>query len=211
VYQPPQFKSQEAAHALEVMRGYPFASLISNDDAGFPYVTHLPLHLEQRGDGQDQKTVLLGHVAKPNQHWQYLTARPEALVTFMGPYAYLSPQIYPDLVRVPSWNYLTVHAKVSARLIEEPTAKDALLKQLIGDHEPVYRQQWINLGEDYQHKMLAGIVGFELDVVQLDCKLKLNQHRPESHGKLHTLYELGNDNERALAEWMRKLGMITNT
>jgi transcriptional regulator len=207
VYQPLQFKSQETAHALAIMRGYPFASLISNDDAGFPYVTHLPLHLELRGDGQGQKTVLLGHVAKPNQHWKFLAARPEALVTFMGPYAYLSPQIYPDLVRVPSWNYLTVHAKVRATLIEAPQAQDALLKKLIGDHESAYRQQWIDLGEDYQHKMLAGIVGFELDVVQLDCKLKLNQHRPESHAKLHALYELGNDNERALAQWMRKLGL----
>lgn len=211
MYQPPQFAAKDDAHALALMRTYPFVSLISNDDAGFPYATHLPLHLEVRGIGESQKIVLLGHVAKPNQHWKYLAVRPEALVTFMGPYAYLSPQIYPDLVRVPSWNYLTVHAKVRATLMEESDAKDALLKKLIGDHEPAYRLQWINLGEDYQHKMLAGIVGFELDVVQLDCKLKLNQHRPESHEKLHTLYESGNDNERALAQWMRKLGMITNT
>jgi transcriptional regulator len=204
MYQPPQFVAKESAHALEVMRGYPFASLISNDDDGFPYVTHLPLHLEQQGE----KTVLLGHVAKPNQHWKYLTTRPEALVTFMGPYAYLSPQIYPDLVRVPSWNYLTVHARVKATLIEAPEAKDALLKKLIGDHEPAYRQQWMNLGTEYQHKMLTGIVGFALEVVQLDCKLKLNQHRPESHAKMQAMYEAGNDNQRALAAWMEKLGMV---
>ena len=204
MYQPPQFIAKDDTHAIELMRTYPFASLISNDDAGFPYVTHLPLHLEQH----DGKTVLLGHVAKPNQHWKYLSARPEALVTFMGPYAYLSPQIYPDLVRVPSWNYLTVHAKVRATLIEDTEAKDTLLKKLIGDHEPAYRQQWIDLGTDYQHKMLAGIVGFELEVVSQDCKLKLNQHRPESHDKMHAMYEAGNDHERALAVWMRKLGMV---
>ena len=88
MYQPPQFVTKDKDHALDLMRGYPFASLISNDDEGFPYVTHLPLHLEQRGE----HLVLLGHVAKPNPHWKYLTARPEALVTFMGPYGYLSPQ-----------------------------------------------------------------------------------------------------------------------
>lgn len=204
MYQPPQFVVKDETRAYELMRAYPFASLISNDDSGFPYVTHLPLHTEQRG-GQ---TVLLGHVAQPNQHWKFLAQRPEALVTFMGPYAYLSPQIYPDLVRVPSWNYLTVHVKVRASLIEEAESKDRLLKKLIGDHEPAYRQQWIDLGVDYQHKMLGGLVGLELAVVQLDCTFKLNQHRPESHRNMHDMYELGGDNERALAAWMRALGMV---
>lgn len=205
MYQPAQFTAKDPSHATTLMRDYPFASLISNDDEGFPFVTHLPLHLEQRGE----QLVLWGHVAKPNLHWKYLSQRPEALVSFMGPYAYLSPQIYPDLVRVPSWNYLTVHAKVKATLIEDTLAKDRLLKKLIGDHEPAYRQQWIDLGTEYQHKMLSGIVGFELMITQLDCKLKLNQHRPESHAKLHAMYEAGNENEQALASWMRKLGMVS--
>lgn len=204
MYQPPQFVAKDKSYALDLMRDYPFASLISNDNEGFPYVTHLPLHLEERG----QQMVLLGHCAKPNPHWKYLTTRPEALITFMGPYSYLSPQIYPDLARVPSWNYLTVHAKVTATLIDEPLAKDRLLKKLIGDHEPAYAQQWMGLGTEYQHKMLAGIVGFELAIHQLDCKLKINQHRPESHAKLHALYEAGNEHEQALAQWMEKLGLM---
>ena len=204
MYQPAQFAAKDPSHAITLMRDYPFASLISNDDEGFPSVTHLPLHVEQRGE----QTVLLGHVAKPNPHWKYLAVRPEALVTFMGPYGYLSPQIYPDVARVPSWNYLTVHARVTATLIEEPLAKDRLLKKLIGDHEPAYAQQWMGLGTEYQHKMLSGIVGFELAVTQLDCKLKINQHRPESHAKLHAMYVAGNENEQALAGWMRKLGMV---
>ncbi len=138
----------------------PFASLISVDDAGLPYVTHLPLHLEERGE----QMVLLGHVAKPNPHWRYLQARPQAVVTFLGPHAYLSPKVYPDLARVPTWNYLAVHCTVQATLIEDPAAKDKLLKTLIGDHEPPYAQQWRDLGEEFAHKMLAGIVGFELQV-----------------------------------------------
>jgi transcriptional regulator len=137
MYQPPQFSAQDPAHALRIMRDYPFATLISNDDTGFPFVTHLPLHLEQSNSSDAAKLQwrLLGHVAKPNAHWRYLQARPKALVSFMGPYAYLSPQIYPDLARVPSWNYLTVQAVVSAQLIETPEDKDQLLKKLIGDHK----------------------------------------------------------------------------
>jgi transcriptional regulator len=166
-------------------------------------VSHLPLHLEDR-QGQ---LFLLGHCAKPNPHWRYLQQRPAAVVTFLGPHGYLSPKVYPDLQRVPSWNYLAVHCTVRATLIEDPLAKDRLLKKLIGDHEPPYAKQWLDLGEEFQHKLLAGIVGFELTVTELQCKLKLNQHRPESHAALKAAYAAGNAHERELAQWMERLGM----
>ncbi len=205
MYLPPQFnKSQDRALAARIVREHPLASLISNDDGGLPFVTHLPLHLIEQGDAQDSWT-LLGHVAKPNPHWKYLQARPEALVTFLGPQAYMSPKVYPDLARVPTWNYLAVHCRVSAQLIEEPAAKDRLLKKLIGDHEPTYAKQWIDLGTEYQHKMLMGIVAFELKVTLLECKIKINQHRPEAYEKMLALYEQGNPDEQALARWMREL------
>ena len=215
MYLPPQFKAKDPAHVWELVRNYPFASLISNDDDGLPYVTHLPLHLEWQGtsgaasggDNPQGETVLLGHVAKPNPHWRYLQARSTAVVTFMGPHAYMSPRVYPDLVRVPTWNYLAVHCTVQATLVDEPLAKDRLLKKLIGDHDPAYAPQWIGLGADYQHKMLAGIVAFELRVSAVQAKLKLNQHRPEAHLQMRAGYAAGNDDERALGQWMDTLGL----
>lgn len=203
MYQPPHFKSDDPAVAADLMRRHPFASLISVDDDGSPFVTHLPLHLEQREDGFH----LLGHCAKPNPHWRFLQARPGALVTFMGPHAYQSPRIYEDRRRVPSWNYLAVHCRVQASLIEDPLAKDRLLKKLIGDHEPPYAEQWRSLGDEFAHKMLAGIVAFDLEVTQWSCKLKLNQHRPESHAALKSGYEQGNEHERELAGWMDRFGL----
>ena len=177
MYMPPQFLAKDADHAIALMRSHPLATLISNDDDGFPFLSHLPFHLEQRDSG----LFLLGHCAKPNQHWRYLQLRPKALVSFMGPHAYMSPRVYPDLVRVPTWNYLAVNCTVQATLIEDAQDKDRLLKTLIGDHDPAYIKQWIDLGTDFQNKMLAGIVAFELQVLKLQCKSKLNQHRPESH------------------------------
>jgi transcriptional regulator len=206
MYLPSQFKSDERVHALALMREHAFASLISTDEAGLPYVTHLPLHVQEQGE----QLVLLGHVAKPNPHWRYLQARPQALVTFLGPHAYMSPKVYPDLARVPTWSYLAVHCTVQATLVEDELAKDRLLKQLIGDHEPPYAEQWRSLGADYAHKMLAGIVAFELRVTELQCKLKLNQHRPEAHAAMKVAYASGSENERALAAWMEKLGLHGN-
>lgn len=211
MYQPPQFQSDDPAIAAELMRSHPFATLVSTDDGGFPFATHLPLHLDERepgsGPGQADRFVLLGHCAKPNPHWRYLQARPDALAMFMGPHAYLSPGVYPDLQRVPTWNYLTVHCKVRAQLVEDPLAKDRLLKKLIGDHEPAYAEQWRGLGEEFAHKMLAGIVGFELEVLEWSCKLKLNQHRREAHAKMREVYAAGSPDERQLAAWMQRLGM----
>jgi len=203
MYQPPQFKSVDRALAARLMREHPFASLISVDDGGLPFVTHLPLHLEDREEG----FFLLGHCARANPHWRFLQERPAAVVTFLGPHAYQSPKIYPDLARVPSWNYLAVHCTVSASLIDDPLAKDRLLKKLIGDHEPPYAEQWRGLGEEFAHKMMAGIMAFELKVVELQCKLKLNQHRPESHAALMAGYAQGNEQERELARWMQSMGM----
>ena len=202
MYVPAQFRAKDKAHAWELMRAYPLASLVSCDDAGLPFATPLPLHLEEAGG----KAVLLGHCAKPNPHWRYLQARPQALVTFMGPHAYMSPRVYPDLLRVPTWNYLTVHCTVEARLIDHFEDKDRLLKHLIHDHDPAYAAQWQALPEDYQHKMMGGIVAFELKVMDVQCKVKLNQHRPEARAAMKAAYAAGNENEQALAQWMDKLG-----
>jgi transcriptional regulator len=209
MYLPPQFKAKDAAHAHALMREHPFASLISNDDDGFPFVTHLPLNLVPGANGAPD--VLLGHCARPNPHWRYLQARPSALVCFMGPQAYMSPAVYPDLVRVPTWSYLAVHCKVQARLVEAAAAKDALLKKLIADHEPGYAVQWKSLDPEWADKMLSGIVGFELEITQIEAKLKLNQHRPEAHQAMFDTYsQSDSESARGLAQWMRRLGMVAN-
>jgi transcriptional regulator len=201
MYVPPRFNDATLAHAPAIMRQHPFASLVSNDDEGFPVVTHLPLHL----DDTNKPWRLLGHCARANPHWRYLQQRPQALATFLGPHAYLSPKVYPDLARVPTWNYLAVHCRVEATLIDEPQDKDRLLKHLIGDHEPAYAEQWRNLDESFTRKMLGGIVAFELRVTQVQCQLKLNQHRPEAHDATVAAYAGGDDNARSLAGWMERL------
>lgn len=204
MYLPPQFDAKDRLAAVDLMREHPFASLISSDDDGLPFVTHLPLVLDDRGD---QGLVLLGHCARPNPHWRFLLARPRAVVSFLGPHAYLSPSVYPDLARVPTWNYLAVDCTVETRLIEDAASKDMLLKRLIAEHEPAYALQWRGLDPDFQTKLLGGIVAFELDIVALQCKLKLNQHRKEAHAAMRSMYEQGSPDERALARWMTRLGM----
>jgi transcriptional regulator len=56
--------------------------------------------------------------------------------------------------------------------------------------------------------MLNGIVAFELKILELKTKVKINQHRPESHAAMHVAYTQGGEQEQALAMWMQRLGMV---
>ena len=206
MYLPPAHACQDAQWAARIVREQPLASLVTTDDTGLPEVSHLPMHLQVSEQGG---WTLLAHMARANPQWRHLQARPQALVTFLGPNAYLSPVVYPDRERVPSWNYVAVHCRVQARLIaaNDAAGKDRLLKVLIGQHEPAYAAQWRGLDEGFQQRMLAGIVAFELRVDDWQCKLKLNQHRPESHAALHATYAQGGAPQQALAGWMERLGL----
>jgi transcriptional regulator len=203
MYLPEHFKALEPSMGEDLIRAHPFASLISTDDTGQPYVSHLPLELEVGAGGRK----LLGHVAKANPHWRHLAARPQALVTFQGPDAYMSPRVYTDLQRVPTWNYLVVHVQVRATLAEEEGAKDAILKKLIAHHDPAYAAQWRALPQDYTRRMLSAIVAFELEVLDMQCKFKLNQHRPEAHAAMLASYRAGSTRERELVPWLERLGI----
>lgn len=203
MYLPQQFNHPQ--HAATIMREHPFASLVTTDDSGFPFITHLPFKLLEEGG---QPAVLLGHCARGNPLGGYLQQRPQALASFMGPQAYMSPSVYADKQRVPTWSYLAVQARVEARLLEGEEAKDALLKQIIADHEPTYAAQWRALPEDYTGKMLNAITAFELRIIDLQCAVKLNQHRPEVHVAMHAAYAAGTAQEQALAVWMKRLGLV---
>ena len=96
-------------------------------------VTHLPLRADQATRGQLRPRWATA--PRPNPHWRYLRKRGRgALVTFLGPHAYQSPKIYPDLQRVPSWNYLCRPLRRSRRTLVEDRgrARTQLLKKLIG-------------------------------------------------------------------------------
>ena len=207
MYIPPQFKSDDVATAVELMRQHSFATLICNDDAGQPFVTHLPLHVDVGERDGNPWPNLLGHVARANPHWKYLRDRGTALVSYLGPHSYMSPTVYPDTMRVPTWNYLAVQCRVRVRLLSEGVEMHRMLDKLIGDNELSYLAQWRSLSEDYRSKMVAMIVGFELEVTELQCKLKLNQHRPESHAALRRAFAAGSDAERELLGWMDRLKM----
>ena len=206
MYLPKQFDHRDPELTCALLREHPLATLITLDEHGHPCLSHLPIKLDQTGpDGMPK--LLLGHLARANPQIHHLNARDGALVSFLGPHAFMSTRVYPDEQRVPTWNYLSVEIKARVRLLEGEEAKDAMLKQLIADHDPPYAQQWRGLPDKYTHGMLAAIAAFELHVLEVQTKVKLNQHRPESHAAMYAAYAAGTPRERELARWMHDLGL----
>lgn len=187
------------------MREHPLGTVVSVDSQGQPCLSYLPLHLDERASG----LYLLGHCARANPQADLLAAQGLAVVSFLGPQAYQSPSVYPDEQRVPTWNYLSVQCRVQVRMLDALEDKDVLLKALIHDHEPAYAAQWARQDPGWAEAMLRGIAAFEMRVVDLQAKFKLNQHRPESHAAMHRGYSASErEDERQLAHWMERLGLV---
>ena len=122
--------------------------------------------------------MLLGHVARANEHWKAFGAT-ESLAIFTGPHAYVSPSLYESVESVPTWNYVAVHAYGVPRVLAADAADgpERLLEAMMETYEPAYRRQWDGLPAGFKARMLRGIVGFEMLVARLEGKRKLSQNR----------------------------------
>ena len=213
MYLPKHFNHADPVIAQRIMREHPLASIVTVDADGFPVLSHIPMHWQADSlwpDGSpSEQGVLLGHCARANPQAQLLASQAQALVSFMGPQAYMSPSVYSEKQRVPTWSYLAVQAKVRTRIIDPHDDRDRLLKCLIAEHEPAYAQQWRELPAHYTGAMLNGIVAFEMQITNLQCAVKLNQHRPDAHAAMHAAYAQGTEQTQALARWMKDLGLVT--
>jgi transcriptional regulator len=204
MYVPKQFESPDRKYSIEIMRTHAFATLITTKADGEPLASHIPMVVSDDG----AKTTLHFHLARANPHVNALReAQSQSTIVFLGPHAYMSPSVYPDKKRVPTWNYIAVHAYGKPVELSGEENKDALLKSLIHLHEPAYAEQWRGLDREFQSSLLNAIVAYDMPVTRLESKFKLNQHRKEAHATMKNDYSIGSANERALAEWMQRLGM----
>ena len=173
MYVPDHFREARPEVLHEAIRRIGFATLVTHDAQGGLDANHLPMLLENG--------VLRGHVARANPVWK--AGDGEALAIFLGPHSYVSPNWYPSKAQtgkaVPTWNYITVHAKGRIRWLQEAAWLRAHVTRLSDTHEATRADPW-SIGDapdSYIETMLRGIVGFELTVTQLDGKYKLTQNR----------------------------------
>lgn len=193
LYVPAAFSSEDREQALALVVAHPFATLVTSVDGGSPQISHLPMLIEQE--------TLTGHLARANPHWTLL---PEghSVAIFHGPHAYVSPRGYtqPQL-RVPTWNYATVHIEGRAQLLDDD-ASAALLERLTAHFE---RGSGYATDPAQLHTLLAGIVAFRMPIDRCVAKFKMSQnHSAEDRlGVMRTLRAAGSRDDLAVADWMQ--------
>ena len=176
MYIPKPFEITDTAWCHALMRAQSFAAMITADDAGVPFATHLPTLVDP---ARGPLGTLRGHVARANPHWRYLSAGRPTLVIFAGAHAYVSPSWYATHPSVPTWNYVAVHATGTGALVEDPEPVKTLLADLVRTYESSGPTAWSleGLPADYLAGMQRGIVAFEIPIERLEGKAKLSQNR----------------------------------
>lgn len=176
MYIPDHFKETDPEHLVTLLRDYPFGMLVTLR-AGLPFVSHIPFLYQRRQDGTQ---VLRGHVAKANPQWQDLAENQTALAVFQGPHAYVSPSWY-EMPGVPTWNYAVVHIYGKARLLHDAATLKNLLVELTTAYESTQPVPWQpELSGARHEKLLEMIVGFEIEIQEIQGKFKLSQNRSEN-------------------------------
>ena len=180
-----------------------FGSLVTHGPEGLS-VTHMPFVYDAG------TRTLRGHVARAN-------AQPgrdgggEALTTFVGPNAYVSPNHYPSKQQhgrvVPTWNYESVDAFGSIRWIEDAGWLHANLTALTDRFEAGQWKPWAvsDAPADYVERLVTAIVGVELSITRVEARRKLSQNReePDRLGVLAGL-SAGDPGDKAVADLMRE-------
>lgn len=171
MYVPDHFRESRQDVLRDAMRRIGFATLITEG----PEANHLPMLLSEDGK------FLRGHVARANPVWK--AGDGEALAIFLGPHAYVSPNWYPSKAQtgkaVPTWNYITVHARGALRWVQDADWLRAHVAALSDTHESGRENPWkfTDAPASYTDALLRAIVGFELTVTALEGKYKLSQNR----------------------------------
>lgn len=174
MYLPTRFHNKDRMAALEVIQNHPLATLISTDEGCDPFISHVPLYFEERG----QELVLCGHLSRANPHCRLLASRPVTIV-FHGPEGYISPEWYLKN-DVPTWNYVVVHARGVAKLVEDYDGIVAKLEKLSAHAKTFFGDEWTFwIPDDLSGAgvLQKSIVAFEIEVESLHAKFKLNQNR----------------------------------
>lgn len=206
MFTPPSFRQNDLAQLHQQMRSSPLASVISQGTDGL-LASHLPLFLVPE---EGEFGTLYGHFARANPHWRELI-QGETLAIFQGPEAYVSPGWYPSKAEhgkaVPTWNYIAVHARGQARLIEDAEGLLQLVSRLSQQHESGRAQPWAvsDAPADYIDNLLRAIVGFALPIQRLEGQWKLSQNRNQAdrEGVHEGLAASQADGDRELARRMQ--------
>ena len=175
MYIPPFFVQPSVSKMHDLMRMHPFAVLISADPTGSVDAQHLPVTLHT---GKNTYGSVFLHVAAANPVAQRLCSDRLVTVVFTGAHAYISPDWYESDGKVPTWNFMAVHAHGYPQRVDDQRLMEGLEDLTAHSEADLEKVSWSVAGLDpvaYQ-KMRGGIVGFSIAIERLEGKWKVGQN-----------------------------------
>jgi len=210
MYTPNHFNETRAELLHHLVRDHPLGLLVTLGAQGLD-ANAIPFLLDAEAG---RPGVLRAHVARANPVWREARTDMETLVVFQGPQAYVSPNWYPSKAdngkAVPTWNYITVHARGRLVVRDDAAWLRELVTRLTQRHEATQAKPWAvaDAPPDYIDAMLRAIVGIEIPLDSLSGKWKVSQNHPAANreGVSHGLREQGDEQSLAMAAWIDRAG-----
>lgn len=189
----------------------PWALLVSNGDHG-PFATNLPLMLDPSSKDPDAPLILVGHMARANDHMQQLTnASDPFLAVFEGPWSYVTSSWYPNRDMPPTYYYSAVHCYGHIELQSVPDL-DSSLEDLTQQMESSYPNGWrtSEISRSEITRRLPSIIGFRLHITRTEAKFKLGQDEPfrDALAVADELMTHSAASDRELAQLIRKHNLV---
>ena len=196
-----RFAARDVQDLADLAREHPLAWVCSPGPDG-PLATPLPLVPRFAPNGRLE--AVEGHFARSNPQVEALRADGDAHVLWMGVQGYVSPSWMADRTQAPTWNYATAQLRVVVRLVNEPAAIVAHLRELTDRQEAGRPRAWSIDEMGARLALLAQrVIAFRAEVVDCRERYKLGQdERDDVYADI--LAGLDARPDAALPAWMRR-------
>ncbi len=203
MYNLPYYKEHNEKVIKEFVEQYPFAFLSGCDSENLPVVTQVPVFIENK----DGKKVLRGHIMKNTDHHKAFLHNKNVLAVFTGKHTYVSGTWYSNPYTASTWNYMSVHIKGNIRFLEDEELEDVLRVTTLHFEDQNQSSTTIfdNLPLEFKQRVMGAIVGFEIEVKEIDTVFKLSQDRDfESFQNIIKKLNEKDEDARVIAAEMEK-------
>lgn len=194
----PAFRIEDSALFEAMVEEIGFGMIFLATPDG-PRVAHTPLH--STGDGAVQF-----HLARGNALAKHIDGA-VALALLNGPDGYVSPRWYADPQQVPTWNYVALEVEGRVRRMDQDGLY-GLLEALSNRNEErvLEGEPWTmdKLDDKRLRRLMAGIVGYEMEVLAWRPTFKLSQNKPAEERE-RVAQGLEAEGAVAIAQMMRTL------
>lgn len=171
------FKEPDSEKVIGFMHAHSFVTLCGCSANGSPVATQVPLLISNNGDNLRFR----GHFMRKTDHHLAFEENPNVLVLFTGAHEYVSASWYSDPAQASTWNYMSVHARGTLHFTDEQelieVLRDTTSRYENNPHSPA---SFDNLSHDYVNKLIKAIIGFTIEVKEIDNVFKLSQNRDHS-------------------------------